>query len=219
MRSKNRTWLTGFSPLHRTLGCFVVFGLIFGLSAQTAQAGQITTISVKGTFQNGVTLSGNYAVDVPNATVVSADLFVGSLEFNVAPRIAIGAEGFGGIYVYTSPPSAGNVFLFGPTACSTLAACAVSATISGPLCSVSAPCGGAHSSVDLTTGIVSLLNGSASSSISSPYTTLSPPALTFATQLVGTSSAAQSVTLNNTGSVTLSITSVGFTGADPGDFA
>ena len=195
----------------------MVFGLIFGLSAHTAQADQITTVFVTGTFQNGAALSGNYVVDVTTGSAVSADLFVGSVQFNVAPRIYIGAE-FGGIIVSTNPSSFVPDLLLGlPTACSTLPACAAAITIPGPLCSVSAPCGGGHSSVQFSTGIVSLLNGSAT--ISGPDASLSPTSLTFATQLVGTSSAAQSVTLNNYGTVTLGITSVGFTGADPGDFA
>jgi dienelactone hydrolase len=57
------------------------------------------------------------------------------------------------------------------------------------------------------TGVVSGINA-----------TLSPTALTFATQLVGTTSAAQSVTLTDYGTVALSITNIGFTGADPADF-
>ena len=132
---------------HRTLGCFLVFGLIFGLSAQTAQADQITTVFVTGTFQNGAALSGNYVVDVTTGSAVSADLFVGSVQFNVAPRIYIGAE-FGGIIVSTNPSSFVPDLLLGlptATACSTLLACAAGITIPGPLCSVSAPCGGAHS--------------------------------------------------------------------------
>jgi hypothetical protein len=120
------------------IGAIPLLGMLAIPARLTAQA----TISVKGTFQNGATLSGNYIVDVTNSAVVSADLFVGSIEFNVTPRIAIAAEGFGGIDVSARPPAVGDVFLFGPTACSTLQACAVSATIPGPLCSVSAPCGG-----------------------------------------------------------------------------
>lgn len=210
----------GFRYRHRTLGCFVVFGLIFGLRAHTAQADQIAKVTVTGTFQNGAALSGNYVVDVTTGSAVSADLFVGSVEFNVAPTIRIAAEGFGGITVSTNPSSfVPDLFLFVPIPCSTLPACAAAITISSSLCSVSAPCGGAHSSVDFGTGIVSLMNGSASSTISSPYATLSLTTLTFATQLVGTSSAAQSVTLNNLGTGTLGITSVKFIGADPGDFA
>jgi len=51
------------------------------------------------------------------------------------------------------------------------------------------------------------------------YVTLSPTSLSFTTQVVGTTSAAQSVTLTNLGTAAVSITSIKFTGADPGDFA
>jgi len=51
------------------------------------------------------------------------------------------------------------------------------------------------------------------------YVTLSPTSLSFTTQVVGTTSAAQSVTLTNLGTAAVSITSITFTGADPGDFA
>jgi FG-GAP-like repeat/Abnormal spindle-like microcephaly-assoc'd, ASPM-SPD-2-Hydin len=53
---------------------------------------------------------------------------------------------------------------------------------------------------------------------SGPNAFLSPSSLTFATQFVGTTSPAQSVTLSDYGTATLSITSIGFAGADPGDF-
>jgi hypothetical protein len=52
-----------------------------------------------------------------------------------------------------------------------------------------------------------------------PNITLSATSLTFATQLVGTTSSAQSVTLGNYGTVALAITGITLTGADPGDFA
>ena len=48
--------------------------------------------------------------------------------------------------------------------------------------------------------------------------TLAPGALTFAGQSLGTTSATQSVTLTNTGNTTLTITSLGAAGANPGDF-
>jgi hypothetical protein len=53
---------------------------------------------------------------------------------------------------------------------------------------------------------------------SGPNATLSATGLTFATQLAGTTSPAQSVTLSNTGTVALSISSIGITGADHNDF-
>jgi|GEM_PF-1689423 len=51
-----------------------------------------------------------------------------------------------------------------------------------------------------------------------PLVGLSPESLTFASQTVGTTSAAQTVTLSNVGSGALSITSIGITGANSGDF-
>ena len=48
---------------------------------------------------------------------------------------------------------------------------------------------------------------------------LSPISLTFASQAVGATSAAQTVTLNNTGNAALSLTSIALTGTNPSDFA
>jgi hypothetical protein len=52
-----------------------------------------------------------------------------------------------------------------------------------------------------------------------PVVSLSSGSLTFASQNLGTTSAAQSVTLNNTGTATLLISSIALNGAYPGDFA
>ena len=52
-----------------------------------------------------------------------------------------------------------------------------------------------------------------------PVVSLLPTSLTFANQIVGTTSAAQTVTLTNTGSAALAISSITVTGANPGDFA
>jgi FG-GAP-like repeat/Abnormal spindle-like microcephaly-assoc'd, ASPM-SPD-2-Hydin len=49
--------------------------------------------------------------------------------------------------------------------------------------------------------------------------TLSPTSLTFGPQAINTTSPAQTVTLQNFGTATLTISSIGFTGANPGDYA
>ncbi len=56
-------------------------------------------------------------------------------------------------------------------------------------------------------------------SVPAPAVSLSPASLTFASQTVGTTSAAQVVTLTNTGTATLNITSIAITGTNSGDFA
>jgi hypothetical protein len=63
------------------------------------------------------------------------------------------------------------------------------------------------------------LKPASSSTGSAPVASLSPTSLTFASQAVGATSAAQAITLNNTGNAALSITSIGLSGANPGDFA
>jgi ASPM-SPD-2-Hydin domain-containing protein/centrosomal CEP192-like protein len=52
-----------------------------------------------------------------------------------------------------------------------------------------------------------------------PSVSLSPSGVVFGSQMVGTSSAAQTVTLTNTGGAALSLAGIGVAGADPGDFA
>jgi hypothetical protein len=51
-----------------------------------------------------------------------------------------------------------------------------------------------------------------------PTVSLSPTSLTFATQVVGTTSATQQVTLTNTGGAPLQISGISLTGTNPGDF-
>ncbi|PYV19688.1 MAG: hypothetical protein DMG21_00910 [Acidobacteria bacterium] len=53
---------------------------------------------------------------------------------------------------------------------------------------------------------------------SSPAVGLSPPSLTFAGQIVGTTSTAQALTLSNTGTAPLTISSIALGGTNPSDF-
>ena len=48
---------------------------------------------------------------------------------------------------------------------------------------------------------------------------ISPTSLTFASQIVGSTSAAQTITLNNTGNAALTLTSIALTGTNASDFA
>jgi hypothetical protein len=52
-----------------------------------------------------------------------------------------------------------------------------------------------------------------------PEVTLSPASLTFSGENLGVTSQAQTVTLTNTGNAAMTISSLGLTGVDPGDFA
>jgi hypothetical protein len=52
-----------------------------------------------------------------------------------------------------------------------------------------------------------------------PLGTVSPASLTFASTTVGTTSAAQNVTLTNAGTAAMTISGIGFAGASPGDYS
>src|SRR5438094_1748596 len=60
---------------------------------------------------------------------------------------------------------------------------------------------------------------SGAAAISGPNATLSPTSLTFSTQAIGTTSAAKTVTLKNTGTAILTISSIAITGTNAGNFA
>ena len=56
-------------------------------------------------------------------------------------------------------------------------------------------------------------------SVTAPTVSLTPGILTFSNQVVGSTSAAQTLTINNTGNAVLSITSIAVTGTNSTDFA
>jgi hypothetical protein len=60
--------------------------------------------------------------------------------------------------------------------------------------------------------------GSTPAPTPTPAVSLSPTSLTFSSQNMGTTSAAQIVTLTNSGTAALSVTNVGLSGSNPGDF-
>jgi phospholipase C len=62
-------------------------------------------------------------------------------------------------------------------------------------------------------------SNTASVLLQAPLASVSPGSLSFASQAVGTSSAPQTVTLNNTGSAPLSVTSITITGTNASDFS
>jgi hypothetical protein len=71
----------------------------------------------------------------------------------------------------------------------------------------------------LLIGVWTACGGASSPPPPAPIVSLSPTSLTFSQQYVGTTSAAQNVTLTNTGNAALSISSIGLTGANSGDFS
>jgi hypothetical protein len=79
--------------------------------------------------------------------------------------------------------------------------------------------------IPTTTGAFQTVNGGGFDAFvlkvseSSAVATLSPSSLTFASQVVGTTSGAQAVTLSNTGNLAMAITGITITGTNAADFA
>jgi hypothetical protein len=63
-----------------------------------------------------------------------------------------------------------------------------------------------------------IFSGTATATPAAPATGLSPSSLTFASQTVGATSPAQTVTLSNSGNAALSVSGLSLSGANPGDF-
>ena len=72
---------------------------------------------------------------------------------------------------------------------------------------------------DNTTGSPQSVNLSGTGQLSTFTLSFSPSSLTYAVQNTGTTSAAQSVTVSNTGNSAVALSSIALTGANPGDFA
>jgi hypothetical protein len=62
-------------------------------------------------------------------------------------------------------------------------------------------------------------NGTIGGQVTSPEVGLTPNSVVFGSENVGVTTSAQTVTLKNTGNGTLTITSIGLAGTNPGDFA
>jgi hypothetical protein len=106
-----------------------------------------------------------------------------------------------------------------PSSSSTLAAgasCTISVTFT-PTAT-----GSRSASVSITdnaTGSPHTVALSGTGTTPAPAVSLSPSSLTFSSQAVGTTSAAQTVTLKNSGTADLTISSIGLSGTNAGDFA
>ena len=81
------------------------------------------------------------------------------------------------------------------------------------------PAFGATTGWDFATGIGTVNVSNLVASFGSAVVTISPPSLAFSPQLLYSSSAAQSVTVTNTGTANLTILTAGISGTNPSDFA
>jgi hypothetical protein len=216
------------------------------LSPSTLAAGAHCTFSV--TFTPGATGTRGASVSVSdNAASSPQSIALSGTGVTPAPvvsfsptNVAFGNQNVG----TTSSPQSVTMTNTG-TAALTISSITLAGTNAGDFsetnnCPISSSTLAAGASCTLTMAFTPSATGARSASVSlsdnaanspqslplsgtgvipSPGVGLTPTSLTFGAQKVGTTSAAQSVTLANTGTAALTISSIGLTGANPGDFA
>ena len=188
-------YASGNSPVSIVSGDFSGDGYLdLAVSSQGGGAVSILLGIGDGTFRTHV----DYPAGTSPAAVISAD-FNGDGKLDLA--VANQADNTAAI-------------LFG-NGNGTFQAAATYSTVSSPL-SIAAADFNNDGRIDLavigSTNAVSFL-------IQSSNVSLSPTGLTFVSQNVGTQSAAQTVTLTDTGSAPLGITNIALSGTSPGDFS
>jgi hypothetical protein len=141
------------------------------------------------TFKNGATALGTDTLSGGKATLSTSALAVGPHSITAT---------YGGSVDYNSSTSAVLTQTVNKAAVSTF----------DPKTGVVAPVARPKNAALRGQAAVSALNAA-----------LSPTSLTFPTQAIGTASAAKTVTLKNTGTMSLSITAIAIAGTNAGDFA
>lgn len=181
-------------------------------TTSTMTAGYIYTVAGNGTSgptgDNGPAL--NAALYYPSDVQVDAagNLFIAdtfSTSVREVPASANATMTAGYIYTVAGTGTPGYSGDGGP---------ATSAMISGPRGLAAGPVGDLLI-VDTDNGAIRSVAGL----LSNPWLSVGASALSFGTQVVGTTSAAQTVTVTNTGTVPLNVSGVSFSGTNASDFA
>jgi len=208
---------TNNCPSSLAPGATCTVNVVFSPTAAGPQTGTLTFTDTAPGSPQTVTLSGNGvgapAVSLAPTSLTFASQIVGTTSG--AQTVTLTNTGSGTLTI-TSIVASGD---FAQTnTCGTSVAAGANCTISVTF---------TPTATGARTGTVTITDNASNSpqtiSLSgtgvTPVVSLLPTSLTFANQIVGTTSAAQTVTLTNTGSAALAISSITVTGANPGDFA
>ena len=181
-------------------------------TTSTMTAGYIYTVAGNGTSgptgDNGPAL--NAALYYPSDLQVDAtgNLFIADtylMSVREVPANSNGTMTAGYIYTVAGTGTPGYSGDGGP---------ATSAMISGPRGLAAGP-GGNLLIVDTDNGAIRSVAGM----LSNPWLSVATSALSFGTQVVGTTSAAQTITVTNSGTAPLNVSGVGLSGTNASDFS
>ena len=226
--------LTGADPADfaetNTCGSSVAIGANCTISVtfKPPAAGSLTAaVTLTDNASSGtqsVSLSGTGASTAPSASLSPSSLAFGSQTVgstSTAQTITLSNTGNGALSISSIALTGADPGDFAQTnTCgSSVAAganCTISVTFKPPAAGTLTAAVTLTDNASSGTQSVSLSGTGASTA---PSASLSPTNLTFGSQTVGSTSAAQTITLSNTGNASLSLSSIALTGTDPGDFA
>jgi hypothetical protein len=190
----------------------------------TAQAGRSGTLQIASNANNGtqsVPLSGTGIAPVAGVSPGSltyASQLLGSTS--VAQTVTVTNSGTAALHVGTLTLSGANAsdYAISSTNCGTVVAASGTCTISLTF---------APNATGSRAGVLQIpsdaTNGTQSVSLAgtgvTPIASVSPATATYTNQLINTTSAAQTITVTNTGSASLTVGSPVLSGTSPGDYA
>jgi N,N-dimethylformamidase beta subunit-like protein/HYDIN/CFA65/VesB family protein/centrosomal CEP192-like protein len=213
------------APSTLAAGSSCTISVSFSPSAAGSRSASVSVNDDAPDSPQTVGLSGTGVSPAPAVSLAPASLGFGSQAVGTtssAQSITLTNTGTGALTIASIGITGTNAGDFGqtntcPISPSTLAAggnCTISVTFS--------PSAGGSRSASLSVNDdapSSPQTAPLSGSGTTPAVTLTPATLSFGNQLVGTTSAAQTTTLQNTGSAPLHISSIGITGTNATDFA
>jgi Abnormal spindle-like microcephaly-assoc'd, ASPM-SPD-2-Hydin len=197
----------------------------FSPTATGTRTASVSIADNAGGSPQSIALSGTGTTPAPVVSLNPTSLAFGTQQTgttSAAQTITVTNSGNADLTISSIGLSGGNTGDFGqtntcPLSPSTLAAnssCTISVTFSP------AATGSRSASVSIADNAAgSPQTVAVSGTGTGPAVSLNPTSLTFASQTVNTTSAAQSVTLTNSGNAPLTISSIGITGTNTGDFA
>ena len=210
------------APATLAVNASCTISVMFGPTAAGARVAALQiTDSAAGSPQT-VALSGTGMTAAPVVTVAPANAMFGAQEVgstSSAQSMTLTNTGNAALSISTIALSGANAGDFGQTS-----TCPASLA-AGAACSIAVVFAPTRTGTRTASVQVTDNAGDSPQSVglsgtgTGPAVSLSPSSLAFGSQLTGSSSAAKSVTLTNSGTAPLSISGVGVTGANGGDFA
>ena len=214
----NTTSCLTTTPLYSGHSCTI--GVIFTPASSGVRAATLTIVDDTVATINTVSLTGTGAAAAKGALAPTSLAFVSTVVGvqTAAQNITLTNSGGLPLTLTTFSITGTNSTDFSQThTCGSSLAAAASCTVSVKFKPTAT--GARAAAVSIATSAGTLTAAVSGTGLAAAAAVLAPTSRSFASQAVGTASAAQTVTLSNPGGATLSITSIGFTGTNPTYFA